>query len=113
DMQITSPEGGMIQFGFCEQGQDIRRYLGGRYVLFCFDECTDIDPEAPGECYAQAKRMKGDDNPIRFRFGSNPGGPYEEYYQDRFIINGDAQHLFLDADYKDNMLIDQDNFLHS
>ncbi len=114
EKQITSKEGGIIQFGHCERMEEIVRYLGGSYQFIAIDESTHIDLNyILSELYGRRRKRVNSSARMQIMCASNPGGPYEQQHIDRYIESTDLNRLYLPARFTDNLAIDQPGYAES
>lgn len=110
--------GATLSFGYLENKNDELRYQGAAFQFVGMDECTHIIPASYRYLFSRMRRLKGSNIPIRFRATCNPGGPYGDYYYDRFFVDnldetGKAKRVFLQAGLKDNPHLDVDTYRES
>ena len=115
---IFEESGATLSFGYLENKGDHLRYQGSEFQFVGVDECTHIIPESYRYMFSRMRRLKGSQIPIRFRASANPGGPYGEYYYDRFFVDnlkpdGTLRRIFLQAGLQDNPHLDADEYRES
>lgn len=110
-MYIFEESGATISFGYLDAKGDELRYQGAEFQYVGMDEVTHIAPEAYRYLFSRLRRLKGSNIPIRMRASANPGGPYGEYYYQRFFI--EKKGIFLPAGLTDNPHLDVDEYRQS
>lgn len=110
--------GSTLSFGYLENKGDELRYQGAEFQFVGMDEATHIDPVSYTYLFSRTRRTKDSTVPIRFRATANPGGPYGDFYYNRFFIEIAEEKIrkkrvFLQAGLKDNPHLDVDTYLES
>lgn len=107
--------GATLSFGYLDAKGDELRYQGAEFQFVGMDEVTHIDPVAYRYLFSRLRRLKGSNIPIRMRATANPGGPFGEYYYQRFFVDneGNKKRIFLPAGLKDNPHLDVDEYRES
>ena len=96
--------GATVSFGYLDSRGDELRYQGAEFQFVGMDEVTHIDPVAYRYLYSRLRRILGSNIPMRMRATANPGGPFGEYYYQRYFV--DKKGLFLPAGLNDNPHLD-------
>ncbi len=107
--------GATLSFGYLDSKNDELRYQGAEFQFVGMDEVTHIAPEAYRYLFSRLRRVKGSNIPIRMRASANPGGPYGEYYYQRFFVDNEdkKKRIFLSAGLKDNPHLDVETYRES
>lgn len=115
EKRYTFPSGATVSFGYLQDKGDELRYQGAEFQFVGMDEVTHIAPEAYRYLFSRLRRLKGSNIPIRMRASANPGGPFGDYYYQRFFVdNKDSKkRIFLPAGLKDNPHLDVDEYRES
>lgn len=100
--------GATLSFGYLENKGDEFRYQGAEFQFIGMDEVTHIIPESYRYLYSRLRRLKGSNLPIRMRSSANPGGPYGDYYYQRYFV--DKLGVFLPAGLNDNPYLDAEAY---
>lgn len=81
----TFPSGAIIQFGHCENEQDVTKYDTTQYNYMAFDELTSFTEYQ--YIYLSFSRVRSSDNrlPAIVRSGTNPGGIGHSWCLERFV----------------------------
>jgi hypothetical protein len=78
------PSGSIFQFRTLEKDGDVHKYQGQQYSDVYFDELTQwATPYCYTYMFTRARSATG--VPVRFRSGSNPGGPGHSWVKARFV----------------------------
>ena len=108
----TFPSGATISFGYMDNRDDERRYLGSEYQYIAYDELTGFSESQYRYLFHRLTRRPGSVIPIRVRSASNPGGPGHSWVKQRFIVGGlEHGRMFIPADLYDNPHVDQEAYL--
>lgn len=104
--------GATVSFGYLDAKGDYLRYQGAEFQFVGMDEVTHIDPEGYRYLFSRLRRLKGSNIPIRMRSSANPGGPFGDYYYQRFFVDneGNKKRVFLPAGLKDNPHLDVEEY---
>lgn len=110
--------GSTLSFGYLENKGDELRYQGAEFQFVGMDEATHIDPVAYTYLFSRTRRTKESTVPIRFRATANPGGPYGDFYYNRFFIETQEpkiakKRIFLQAGLRDNPHLDIEAYRES
>lgn len=113
---IFTESGATINFAYMENERDHFRYQGSHFQFIGFDEVTHIIPKSYTYMFSRLRRLKSSTIPIRMRATANPGGPYGDYYYQRFFVDnvdpstGKAKRIFLAANLNDNPHLDTEAY---
>lgn len=116
DHRYTFKESGAtLTFGYLDARDDHLRYQGAEFSFVGIDECTHIAPESYRYLFSRMRKTKRLDFPLRFRASANPGGPYGDYYYERFFVDnldedGRPKRIFLPSGLRDNPHLDQESY---
>ena len=110
--------GATLSFGYLETKDDHYRYQGAEFQFVGMDEITHIIPESSRYLFSRLRRLKGSPVPVRFRATCNPGGPYGDYYYQRYFVdnideNGRVLRYFLQSSLNDNPYLDAEAYRES
>lgn len=105
--------GATLTFGYLDAKGDELRYQGAEFQFVGMDEVTHIAPAAYTYLFSRIRRLKGSTIPIRTRATANPGGPYGDYYYQRFFLEKKEGRMFLPAGLNDNPYLDADEYRES
>ena len=84
-LNLTFPNGSIINFTYAENEVDASRIQGGEYQLICIDEAS-LMPEIVIGMVAERLRSGSRNLPvIGLRLATNPGGVSGKYLRDRYI----------------------------
>ena len=116
DKRYTFVESGAtLSFGYLDAKGDELRYQGAEFQFVGMDEVTHIAPEAYRYLFSRMRRLKGSNIPIRMRASANPGGPFGDYYYQRFFVDkaDKKMRVFLPAGLNDNPHLDVEAYRES
>lgn len=104
--------GATLSFGYLDAKGDELRYQGAQFQFVGMDEVTHIAPEAYRYLFSRQRRLKGSNIPIRMRATANPGGPFGDYYYQRFFTDNanNKKRIFLAAGLQDNPHLDVEEY---
>lgn len=104
--------GATLSFGYLDAKGDELRYQGAEFQFVGMDEVTHIDPAAYRYLFSRLRRLKGSNIPIRMRATANPGGPFGDYYYQRFFTDNkdNKKRIFLAAGLQDNPHLDVEEY---
>lgn len=105
--------GATVTFGYLDAKGDELRYQGAEFQFVGMDEVTHIAPNAYTYLFSRLRRLLGSNIPIRMRATANPGGPYGDYYYNRFFVEKKDSRIFLPAGLKDNPYLDAEEYRQS
>lgn len=120
DRRWTFPSGAVIQFGYCDNEQDLSRYKSSEFQLIAIDELTEWPERWYRFLFSRLRRtVAASDIPLRMRAATNPDGLGQEWVRRRFGIplnetptasirvrDGDDERVFLPARAEDNPSLD-------
>lgn len=111
----TFPSGAVIQFGYCENPGDERRYKSSEFQFIGFDELTEFLEKPYLFLFSRLRRLAGSRLPLRMRAASNPGGPGHTWVKERFVepTTPDPHRVFVPARIADNPYLDQAEYEQS
>jgi predicted phage terminase large subunit-like protein len=107
------PAGGTLQFGYCDHEGDEQRYRGSEFQFIGLDEATQFTETQLRFLFSRLRRRRSIPVPLRYRLGSNPGGPGHEFVKGRYIKPGTRGKAFVPASLADNPYLDQGQYLTS
>lgn len=111
-MQWRFPSGAVIKFGHLEHHNDVEKYQGAAAHYWGFDEAGQLDPWALEYLKSRARKPKGMQVPIRFRYSANPGGRAHEWLVKHFVLGAPQNgRLFIPSKAVDNPGLDVDDYL--
>lgn len=114
EKKYTFPSGATLSFGYLESPNDCYRYQGAEFQYIGIDEVTHIDPANYRYMFSRLRKPKSLNVPLRFRATANPGGPFGEYYYQRFFIEGPEHgRVFIPAGIDDNPYLDAEAYKES
>lgn len=104
-----------IQFGYCDNEADLGQYQSAQFHKIAVDELTEWPEGWVTFLFSRLRKVVGDEIPIGFRAGTNPGGLGGEWVRERYgipegeivtapIIRGNR--CFLPARAEDNPSLD-------
>lgn len=113
------PEGGTLQFGYCDSESDLERYKSAEFHFIGIDELTEWPASWYGFLFSRLRRTRGDTIPLKMRSATNPNGLGAEWVRRRFgiplndivegpIIQGDR--VFLPSRAEDNPSLDLEEY---
>ena len=105
--------GATLQFGYCDHEGDEQRYRGSEFQFIGLDEATQFTETQIRFLFSRLRRRRSIPVPMRYRLGSNPGGPGHEFVKRRYIAPGSPQRVFVPARLADNPFLDQEQYLQS
>ena len=106
------PVGGSLSFGHMDNPADLKRYKGGEYQFIGIDELTDFQEREAMFFHSRLRRRVGSKIPLRWRGGSNPGGPGHEWVKVRYVdAEPSADRAFIPATIYDNPYVDIQAYL--
>lgn len=97
---FTFPSGAKIEFGYCDNMDDLEQYRGQEYTWLGIDELTQFESPEIIDKMRGSMRTTDPDIPIYCRFTSNPTGIGRLWVKERFVDHGPAGHtinLFFDT----------------
>lgn len=107
------PEGGTLQFGYCDADDDVYRYKSFEYQFIGFDELTRFKKqESFTYLFSRLRKPHGIDIPLRIRAATNPGdigGPWVYNY----FINPETKvpkTAYIHLNMTDNRFLDIDEY---
>lgn len=83
------PSGAKIEFGYCDNEDDVLRYQGQEYQWIGVDEITQFKDETLIEKLLGSLRSTDPSLPNHFRATTNPSGPGTSWVKKRFIDQGE------------------------
>ena len=86
DKRFVFPSGATIQFGYCDSEADKDRYQSAQFHRIYIDELTEWPEAWFAFLFSRLRKVVGDDIPVGFRCGTNPGGIGGEWVRARFGI---------------------------
>jgi predicted phage terminase large subunit-like protein len=104
--------GSSLQFGFCDHEGDERRYQSSEFQCIAVDEATDLTEQQLRFLFSRLRRKKNIPVPLRYRLGTNPGGPGHEYIKRRYITRPEGR-PFVRAFLEDNPFVDRAEYVRS
>jgi phage terminase large subunit-like protein len=107
------PRGGTLQFGYADHVGDEERYRSSEFQFIGLDEATQFTENQIRFLFSRLRRRVGIPVPLRYRLGTNPGGPGHEFVKARYIDPGTPGKAFVPAKVADNPHIDQEQYLTS
>lgn len=114
EKRYSFPSGASLNFGYLESANDCYRYQGAEFQYIGMDEVTHIDPSNYRYLFSRLRKPKTLQVPLRFRATANPGGPFGEYYYQRFFIEGPEKgRVFIGAGLEDNPYLDAEAYRES
>ncbi len=84
--RFVFPSGATLQFGYCDSERDLDRYQSAQFHHIGIDELTEWPNDWVRFLFSRLRRTKGDDIPITFRAGTNPGGLGGEWVRQEYGI---------------------------
>lgn len=102
--------GATLQFGYCEGEKDVEQYRSTEFQFIGIDEATQFTSYQLRYVFSRLRRRRTIPVPLRYRLGSNPGGPSHEFIKRRYIKPGTSGKAFVPAKIKDNPGIDQTEY---
>lgn len=88
DKIFTFPSGARIEFGYCDNEDDLMRYHGQEFTWLGIDEITHFPTEDIITRLMASLRSTDISIPIHIRAATNPGGPGARWVKERFIDLG-------------------------
>lgn len=116
DYKLTFPNGSVIQFGYCDNEGDEKRYHGAEYQLVALDEaCQFSERQILFFMSERLRRSRGVYVPLRFRAGTTPGGPGHEFMKKAFVDEDtrSPNYAFIPAGVRDNPGLDAKEYTES
>lgn len=80
------PSGATLQFGYCNDENDLDRYKSAEFHYIAIDELTEWPELWYGFLFSRVRRLAGDTIPLKMRAGTNPDGLGAEWVRRRFGI---------------------------
>ncbi len=114
DYRLRFPNGSSIQFGYCDNDGDERRYHGAEYQGIFLDEGAQFSEKQL--IFFMSERLRKSDDvtvPLRFRVATTPGGPGHELLRRLFINPGEPGYVFVPARVEDNPGLDKAEYADS
>lgn len=105
DYKLTFPNGSVIQFGYCDNEGDEKRYHGSEFQFVGLDEaCQFSERQVTFFMSERLRRSVGIYVPLRFRAGTTPGGPSHDFFKKAFVDEETRTpgYAFIPAGVKDN-----------
>lgn len=106
------PAGSTLQFGYCDNEQDVRHYLSSEFQFIGIDEATEFTEYQIRYLFSRLRRRRSIPVPLRFRLASNPGGVGHEFVKRRYITEP-GERVYIPARLDDNPGIDAREYLSS
>jgi len=111
-MQWRFPSGAVVKFGHLEHHKDVEKYQGAAAHFWGFDEAGQLEPWALEYLKSRARKPKGMQVPIRFRYSANPGGRAHEWLVENFVLGAPQNgRLFIPSKAVDNPGLDVEDYL--
>lgn len=107
------PSGATLSFGYLDNESDKWQYQGGSYQFIGWDELTQFYESYYRFLFGWNRRPANSAIPLRIRAASNPGGVGHDWVKQRFIVEPNADRVFMPARLKDNPHIDQESYIQS
>lgn len=107
------PDGASLQFGYCDHDGDEDRYRSSEFQFIGLDEGTQFTEKQIKFFFSRLRRRIDIPVPLRYRMGTNPGGPSHEFIKRRYIKPGTPGKRFIPAKLADNPHIDRAQYLKS
>lgn len=106
DKLFIFPSGAQIEFGYCDNEDDLLRYQGQQYQWIGVDELTQFKSESMLEKLLSSLRSTDPTLPNHFRATTNPSGPGVGWVKARFFDLGEpgvrhTKHYTVKIDGKD------------
>ena len=95
------PNGATIQFGYCDNDNDLMRYQGAEYDMIYLDEATQLREEWIKKLFACIRGVNA--FPKRIYLTCNPGGPGHQY----------VKRLFIDRKFEHGEIPDEYTFIQA
>lgn len=114
DYRLRFPNGSTIQFGYCDNEGDERRYHGAEYQGIFLDEGAQFSEKQL--IFFMSERLRKADGvsvPLRFRVATTPGGPGHELLKRLFISPGEKGYVFVPARVEDNPGLSREEYADS
>lgn len=90
DKLFIFPSGAKIEFGYCDNEDDLLRYQGQQYQWIGVDELTQFKQESMVEKLLSSLRSTDPTLPNHFRATTNPSGPGLGWVKRRFVDKADS-----------------------
>lgn len=114
DFRLRFPNGSTIQFGYCDNEGDEKRYHGAEFSFVGLDEAVLMSDRQIVFFMSERLRRTADIAvPVRFRMATTPGGPAHQFIKERFIDPGAPGNVYLHATFDDNPGIDAAGYRES
>ena len=107
------PNGGILQFGYCETEKDMYRYGSSAFHFIGIDELTQWAERVYRFMFSRLRKLVDDPLPLRMRSASNPGGEGHEWVKARFIDGRGINRPFVPGRLEDNPYINQEAYIKS
>jgi phage terminase large subunit-like protein len=107
------PEGSTLQFGYADHVGDEQRYRSTEFQFIGIDEGTQFVESQLRFLFSRLRRRVDIPVPLRYRVGSNPGGPGHDFIKARYIDPGLPGKCFIPAKVADNPHIDRAQYRQS
>lgn len=104
------PSGAMLRFGHLQHDKSAFDYQGDEFHYIGFDELTHFSEFQYTYLMSRLRRTVDTPIPLRVRAGSNPGGLSHAFVKRRFLIEDEADRVFVKALLEDNPFIDTDEY---
>jgi hypothetical protein len=88
--RFTFPSGGILQFGYCDNENDLSRYKSAAFQTICVDEVTEWPEAWYTFLFSRLRKKQGMDVPLRMRAATNPDGIGQLWVMRRFGIGENA-----------------------
>jgi hypothetical protein len=105
--------GGRLQFGFCSNAKDARRYQGATYTYIGIDEICNFSHEVYELIIfrlRQSQDAKRSGIALRIRASANPIGPGYAWVNEHFVQSDDPDRVFIPSRLYDNPYIDAQEY---
>lgn len=107
------PSGATLTFGYLDHEGAEQRYRSAEFQYCGFDELTQFDEAQYRFMFTRLRRKAGVTIPLRMRAASNPGDVGHEWVKQRFIVERNAQRIYIPALFTDNPHVDQEGYRQS
>ena len=85
DHRWTFPDGGVIEFGYCERDPDVYKYQSSQYHDICLDEAGQLTGFIIRYLLSRCRSADRSDLVTKVRLAANPGGPGHIFLKSRYV----------------------------